>query len=126
MSVGHRIERLHWRAFNVAWRVVGLLFVPTAIGFLAWGLWVFVHPAVTIAVDGVPRRDLGAKLMMLALPVPHLALGVYALRRRSYRPDLGDSNWFVDPIAAKFEPREGRSWWTGDPVVKPDHSASAA
>jgi hypothetical protein len=126
MSVGHRIERVHWRAFNVAWRVVGLLFLPVALGFLAWGLWVLVHPAATIAIDGVPRRDPGAKLMMLALPVPHLALGIYALRRRTYRPDLGDRLWFVDPMAAKFEQSGRRSWWTGDPLPKVDPRASAA
>ena len=126
MSVGHRIERSYWRAVNVTWRVIGLLFVPAALGFLAWGLWVFVHPAATIAIEGVPRRDLGAKLLMLAFPVPHLALGAYALRRRTYRPDLGDRNWFVDPVAAKFERREARSWWTGDPLVNVEPSASAA
>ena len=126
MSVGPGIERMHWRAFNVAWRVVGLLFLPVALGFLAWGLWVFVNPAATISVDGVPRRDLSAKLMMLALPVPQLALGIYALRRRTYRPDLGDRLWLVDPMAAKFEQRGPRSWWTGDPLPKVDPRASAA
>jgi hypothetical protein len=114
MGIGDRLDRTHWRMLNVAWRVLGLLFVPAALGFIGWGVWLLAHPEAAVLIDGAPHRDLSSKLLFTAFPLPHLALGIYALRRRTYRPDLGDSVWFANPFAARAEDRRGRSWWTGD------------
>jgi hypothetical protein len=40
---------------------------------------------------------------------------VLLLRARTYRPDLGDVLYFVDPFVARTQDRTNRHWWTGDP-----------
>ena len=108
-------EAWYWRSFNVMRRVVGLGFVLWGVGFAAWGAWLLLHPSAPFAVNGVPTTAVGPRLEMTLAAGAMAILGVFLIRGRAYRPDLGDVPYLVDPFLAKSQRRTNRQWWTGDP-----------
>jgi hypothetical protein len=71
--------------------------------------------------DTVPRRESIATAIVGAVCV---VAGVTMMRRRAYRPDLGDVSWWAGK-AGGYDSRtargtEPRSWWTGEPEPRRD------
>jgi hypothetical protein len=103
-----------WRLFNLCMRVCGLIAFVMGAGLLVWGVMLGLHNRPNNTLTNNP--GLGPPLTMAG--VWFLLLGVAMLRARTYRPDLGDASFFVDPFGARllrvFPPK--RSWWTGDPT----------
>lgn len=104
-----------YRAHNVAWRILGLWAVLCGTGFAAWAGWLLTHPHSPMDVNASPATAVGTGLVMLLAAAIGIGLGVLLLRARTYRPDLGDVLYFVDPFVARTQDRTNRHWWTGDP-----------
>ena len=85
-----------------------------------FGIWCAVLGGIGLfaGVAGCVRWTVGVKDVPIERAVIQAALtgivtliGIAHLRRRPYRPDLGDK-----PFQGAFtRPREPRKWWTGDP-----------
>ena len=106
-------EAWYWRSYNIMRRVVGLGFALWGFGFASWGLWLALHPNVPFPVDGVPTTAVGPKLGMTLVATALTGLGIWLIRARPYRPDLGDVPYLFDPFLAKTQLRANRRWWTG-------------
>ena len=107
-------DKWHWRVFNIGCRLFGLLAMLNGTIFTIWGIALLLSPQSTIDVEGVPTAALGPKLGMLAIGLLTLVLGVMVVRARTYRPDLGDVSWLIQPQVARGQLRSRRNWWTGD------------
>ena len=108
-------ESRHWRVFNVIRRLTGLLATFNGAVLAIWGASLLLRPERTIDVQGVPSAAIWPKLVTLVVGIVAGVLGVLLVRARTYRPDLGDTSWFVEPQVARRQLRSGRNWWTGDP-----------
>jgi hypothetical protein len=107
-------ESWYWRGYNIMMRLVGLAFLFWGLGFACWGLWLALHPNTPFPVNGVPTTALGPKLGMTLAAAVMAAPGIFLIRTRPYRPDLGDVPYLFDPFLAKTQVRSNRHWWTGD------------
>jgi len=111
----------HWRLVARLYRVIGIGFVLWGIGFAAWGIELVMRLDRPFWVNGIEDHTLGPRLTMAVAAGLMALLGFRLLCVRSYRPDLGDTNWFdrfVDPFGSRGPrgPTGRRSWWTGDPL----------
>ncbi len=104
-----------YRLRNVTRRILGLWAVLCGAGFAAWAVWLLTHPHWPLDANAVPRTATGAGLVLLLPAAVGIGGGIWLLRSRTYRPDLGDVPFFVDPFVAKAQGRANRHWWTGDP-----------
>jgi hypothetical protein len=107
-------ETQHWRLVNVLRRLFGL-------GALLCGATVALNGVVLLArssgavnVDGTLTTAWWPKLLSVIAGIVFVGLGLFCVRSKTYRPDLGDSAWFASPQDARGETRGGRNWWTGD------------
>jgi hypothetical protein len=116
-------ESWHWRVFNVGRRLTGLMAILNGAIFAIWGGSLLLRPQSTMDVQGMPTAAIGPKLGMMVVGILAVVLGVLLVRVRTYRPDLGDASWFIEPQVARRQLRSGRNWWTGD---RKDSSAQAA
>jgi hypothetical protein len=82
--------------------------------FAVWGVSLLLRTGSTIDVQGVPTTALGPKIEMTLVGILAVVLGLLLVRARTYRPDLGDVSWFLEPQVARRQLRSGRNWWTGD------------
>lgn len=105
-----------WRVFNVFMRICGITAAFAGALLLAWDASLILVPTILrrFTVGGA-NPNLQAPLLVAG--VWFLILGLGILRARTYRPDLGDASYSIDPYGAKlrraFPPK--RSWWTGEP-----------
>jgi hypothetical protein len=113
----------HWRLFNVLRRLLGIGAIVNGAVFVAWGLALLARPRSTVAMNGVLATAASANLLVLLVGATALALGAVIVRARSYRPDLGDASWLLEPQTAHAEKREGRTWWTGDQKARSTRAA---
>lgn len=59
------------------------------------GAWLLLHRDATIDVNGVPTTDPSVKAIDLIMGLVVLVLGVFMLKARRYRPDLGDTAFSI-------------------------------
>jgi hypothetical protein len=108
-------------------RVCGVLAALCGAGFLGWAAVLTLHPSLPSRFHSVVADpNLAPSLFMGG--AWFLILGISILRARTYRPDLGDAAYLVDPIGAKLQ-REfppSRTWWSGDPKSRPRQTLSSA
>jgi hypothetical protein len=109
-----------WRIFNIFMRLCGLTTALAGALFLAWDASLILAPGWLQPFNpGIANPHLKGPLLVAG--VWFLILGLGILRARTYRPDLGDASYSIDPYGAKlrrvFPPT--RSWWTGDPRAGP-------
>jgi hypothetical protein len=104
----------YWRSWNIMRRLGGLWCACVALAFLGWAFVALIRPdAVPSKSVTLPAGSLVAT--WLAGAAVAFVISAWALRSRTYRPDLGDHNWFASPQRARIERRDNRNWWTGDP-----------
>jgi hypothetical protein len=108
-------------------RVCGVLAALCGAVFLGWVALLTLHPPLLSRFNGVVADpNLAPPLFMAG--AWFLILGICILRARTYRPDLGDAAYLIDPFGAKlrrlFPP--SRTWWTGDPAIMPGSGARLA
>jgi hypothetical protein len=111
--LGLSLKMGHARFMNAFRRFAALWFI--VLGSLA----VFGTVAFAIWPDSFEETPMsaGAELAMATIFGLVVALGVWLIRRPSYRPDLGDTMRFMstEPWADELVRRQNRTWWTGDP-----------
>jgi hypothetical protein len=95
--------------------MLGLWVVLCGAGFAAWSVWLLTHPHWPLDPNSGPLTPTGLGLVSLLAAAVCIGGGIWLLRSRTYRPDLGDIPYLVDPFAAKAQDRSNRDWWTGDP-----------
>ena len=107
-------ERWHWRIYNVQWRLFSLMMVFVGVGFLL--------SAVFEAFGWLPPSYGKSVWWYAVLGLVVSLVGLMLLRRRTYRPDLGDVSWWAGKAGnykrASAPDRSQRSWWTGDPKTR--------
>jgi hypothetical protein len=104
----------YWRCWNVFRRLGGLWCALVGIGALAWTTLALVKPSLVPAESSTALHWVLA-VSWLSMSAIAFGLSAWLLRSRTYRPDMGDHNWFASPQLARIERRENRNWWTGDP-----------
>jgi hypothetical protein len=99
----------YWRPYNILARAFGGLALAAGIGFILWGILRIYHLGLQ-PNEGTP----GLMLMLIGLIAA--GLGATILGGPTYRPDLGDPAWQLDPFVANTRQSSSlkRSWWTGD------------
>lgn len=119
-------EVWHWRVFNAGIRIFALSLAVVGLMFTGSGIRSMVnHSDQPGAIETVPPTATVPGLVEIVLGLVVLAVSQMLLRSRTFRPDLGDATWLVDPILARIQRRERphRSWWTGDPRGDSDQDA---
>jgi hypothetical protein len=107
MSFVTKYQSVHWSAFNVFIRMFALLAMLVSLTFLAWSIVLFRDP---IAAGSVQTVGISPGLLFLTGGLLSAAVGVFLLRAKPYRPDLGDSTWSLSRTSTT---KADRSWWTG-------------
>lgn len=106
-----RYQQVHWSAFNIVGRLIGIMAGIVAVCFVAWGVYFLLRPEESRSIDTGGIAEGALDLLFGAFSG---AVSVLLLIVRPYRPDLGDRAWTWR--AGKFLPSsERRSWWTGTP-----------
>jgi hypothetical protein len=116
-------EANHWRRYNVLRRLCGIGALVNGSVLALWSLSLVLRPHATISLNGEVTSSVWAKLGGLVASLVAVAIGLLIVRSRTYRPDLGDSHWFVDPQLSAGDSRSGRNWWTGDRKVNTARAA---
>jgi hypothetical protein len=105
----------HARFMNVFRRVVAIWFVSlgslAVITSIVWIGWPGLFP-------DEPPAPVWGKVVYAALFGAVAAFGVLLMCAPTYRPDLGDTMRLMgtEPWREELARRQGRRWWTGDPV----------
>ena len=109
----------YYRFRNITRRLLGLWVVLIGAGFGAWGVWLVTHPHWPLTGDEVAIGPVRYGLLALAVSAACVSCGTWLLRSHTFRPDLGDVYYLLDPFVAKTQDRSNRHWWTGDPKGGP-------
>jgi hypothetical protein len=115
-------DAVHWRAFNISCRLVG-------VAFLLAGLMFSISALLATATDPVPSPVTVAQshspVVAVIVGLIVAVLGGLLLIVRPFRPDLGETSVLVEPFVARRQQRIGRarSWWTGE--TKPERHSAA-
>jgi len=110
-----------WRWRSIQLRIVGLGFAAIGFVHLIGGAYGFITDLRTPRSDESPAMN----LIFVGSGLVGLAIGQWLLRRKPYRPDLGDihsllgkaEGYTTDYIAERKRMR--RTWWTGDSLPPP-------
>jgi hypothetical protein len=99
------------RIFALILALVGLAFIVSGIPLFAGVLY-----------DPDPGSSPGQSVLFVLVGTASLVVGVAMMRRRPFRPDLGDVSWWAGRgggyNSATARGTEPRSWWTGDPKTR--------
>ena len=105
----------YYRFRNITRRILGLWAVLIGAGFGAWSVWLLAHPHWPLDASVERMTATGFGLVLLLPFAVCTGSGLWLLRSRTFRPDLGDVLYLLDPFVAKTQDRSNRYWWTGDP-----------
>jgi hypothetical protein len=106
-------ETRHWQRFNILRRLFSLMLMVFGVSALIAGIGLEVgFPAPTSSLGRFTAP------VTFGLGLVCVYVSVIMMRRRPFRPDLGDISMWAgraggyDPTTARGS--EPRSWWTGD------------
>lgn len=106
-NLGGRYPPWYLPFFNVAVRVVGILFSVWAVVALYSGIVFTMRPELTAHYR---TAGISPGLITIGLAVAVGLIGGALLWVRPYRPDLGDAPFSTGPTVDRTT---RRSWWTG-------------
>ena len=109
---------MHAKVVQIMRRIFALMLALVGMAFLLSGIPLFAG----VLYDPEPSSFPGQSVVFVLVGIASLMLGVAMMRRRPFRPDLGDVSWWAGRAggydSATARGTEPRSWWTGDPKTR--------